>query len=202
MANKFDVMHLRFARVISDPVATASTAGAILSTTERDDYLNRAIKYLQEIIYSSFGIDEVTRILESQVKTASITFSSSGVALPADDIGLPLSVDDGTSLYKHYPNRRVLVVGLNADVPAYAIDGSKIYAYDSSGIKSSGSASYVYIAKDEGLYSAITILLADTLIDIVVYLAAAQFSADTGNTQDVSIFMENVKLLLQGLKHE
>ena len=202
MANKFDQLHLRFSKAISDYVAAEATNGTVLTATQRDDYLNRAIKLLQEIIYSSYGIEEVQRILSSQVKTASITLSSSGVSLPSDDNAMPLTLDDGTSLYKRYANRRALVIGLNADVPAYAIEGGKIYAYNSTGDVSGTGATYGYIAKDEGINSSTTILLDDTLIDVVVNLAASLFSTEVGNMQDVEIFMNNAKLALQGISHE
>lgn len=202
MANKFDQLHIRFSRIINDPVASEADDGDILTAEDRDGYLNRAIKLLQGYVYTSFSKDEVQNILSSQIKTDSITLSGSGVSLPSDDNAMPLSLIDSTTFYKYYPNRQVLVLGLNADIPAYSIEGSKIYAYDSSGVKTSGSATYTYICKDEGSNGSTTIALADHFLDIVVYLAAAQFSTEVGNMQDVEIFMNNVKLALQGISHE
>jgi hypothetical protein len=201
MTIKLLELHKRFSRVISDPVTGETTNGTILTATQRDDYINRGIHTLQELIYSAYGIEEVQRILSSQIKTATIAYSS-GFALPSDDNAMPLSLDDGTNLYRHYPNRRILVLGLNADIPAYAIEGTAIYPYTTSGLKVAGTVYYSYVIKDEGENDKTDVVISTNLFDIVVFLAASQFSADTGNTQDVDLFMNQVKLLLQGLKHE
>src|SRR3990167_8411257 len=87
-----DVLHLRFARAIDDPVATAGTAGAQFTVAQREDYINRAINDIVSDLYFVAGKDRVRDLFQEMVTTQSITFSSSGVALTADSGGVIIMI--------------------------------------------------------------------------------------------------------------
>ena len=153
----FDGLHLKLARKLVDPVAAAGTDGQEVTQALRTDYLNRANKFIQMLLWTNKpGLFET--YLQGLIASSTISFSSSGAALPAD-YSYYVSLQQNSPVRKlkwFEPSRKIeldMAVVSGASNPFYSncftILGNKIYAYQSGAILNTGTGTFYYIKNDQ-----------------------------------------------------
>ena len=176
----YDSLHLKLSRKLTDPVSVATADGGEVSSALRTDYLNRANRFIQMLLWTSKP-DQIETYLQGLIGTAPVTFSASGVALPADySYYLSLQANSPVRKLKWFePSRRTeldMATTPSANNPYYSncftIMGNLIYAYQQGTILSSGSGTLYYIKNDQRLAANDTLDISidpiwhETLIDL------------------------------------
>jgi hypothetical protein len=178
----FNLLHLRFARRMKDPIATADLSGTIYSSANREDYLNRANKILQFKKFASLGRDGVREQLQTMIGAQAMTFSGAGIACEAAYNNIPLAVSKtgSTNLYRYWPRREEIALNLNPDLPyLFTVEANTLYVYESGTLISSGTGTFYYIKSDQvttttgagGTDILLPSVFYDELVDIAVDLA-------------------------------
>ena len=176
----FDDLHVKLSRKLTDPVAAAATDGAEVTSALRTDYLNRANKFIQMLLWTNKP-DLFETYLQGLIATSSVTFASTGAALPSDfSYAITLQQDSPVRKLKWFePSRKIeldMATVASANNPffsnCYTILGNKIYAYQSGVILSSGTGTFYYIKNDQRASSgdssdiAIDAIWYETLVDL------------------------------------
>jgi hypothetical protein len=198
----FDGLHLKLARVIADPVASATSDGLQATSALRTDYLNRASLDIQNF----FRVGDKTpdrsltiQALQGLVKVQSVTaFVNTGFSV-ATDFSFGLWVDTSTPVRLYYtsPDHFTRIQG--DPVKNYenccTVYGNKLYGISGSktnAVLNAGTGSFYYISTDQRTQAndstdiAIDSLWYTTLTD----LAASYFFTDTGNQDKAKIFLD------------
>jgi hypothetical protein len=184
----FDALHLKLSRKLTDPVAAAATDGGEVSSALRTDYLNRANKFIQMLLWTTKP-DLFETYLQGLIATSSITFASAGAALPSDfSYAITLQQDSPVRKLKWFePSRKIeldmATVSANSNPffsNCFTILGNKIYAYQAGTILSSGTGTFYYIKNDQRASSGDS---SDIMIDAIwhetlVDLAASYHYSD------------------------
>jgi len=198
----FDNLHLYLSRKMQDPVAAAGTDGGVFTSAERTDYLNRANKFIQLVVYEK-GRDFVDRFLPGLVKTQAITWASVGTSLETDysqHLSCQYTLTIPVLLRWVPPSRKIILdndQNRNIDA-AYTILASKIYGYYNYAQLTSGSGVLYYLSNDTRASNgdtndiSIDALWYDTLVD----LAASFAHADRGNQQFSDMNAQRIKMVL------
>jgi hypothetical protein len=179
----FNLLHLRFARRMRDPVSAADGAGTIYSSANREDYLNRANKILQFKKFAGLGRDGVREQLQTVIGEQALTFASAGIACEAAYNNIPLAVSKtgSTNLYKYWPRKEEIELNLNPDLPyLFAVEANTLYVYESGVlIPAQNTGTFYYIKSDQvatvtgagGTDILLPSVFYDELVDIAVELA-------------------------------
>ena len=206
----FDALHVKLARKLFDPVATASTDGAKVSSLLRTDYLNRANRFIQTTLLL---VDKsgklIGQYLPGLVKTQTITWSSSGFTLPTDYthwISCEHIPADHVKLLFRDPSRKIeLDSGFNInDQNIFTIFGGKTYGYYNGSVLSGGTGTLYYLSSDQrsSAGDSADISIDSMWYDCLVDLAASFHFSDRGELSLEAGNIQRTKLVLQmiGLK--
>ena len=181
----FDSLHLKLSRKIFDPVAAAATDGVKVSSLLRTDYLNRANRFIQRLVWVTGKAGD---FLGGLITSVEITFSSSGVSV-ASDYSFPVALRKALShpfVYRP-PSQKAALDG-NYDPnekTVFTVMGGKVYAYENGAILTSGTGYFFYLKSDQRASSgdsediAIDSLWYDTLVDI----ASSYYFEDRGEVK-------------------
>lgn len=189
-----DANHVRLSRIIDDPVTSAASDGNEITSLIRNDYLNKANRFIQ---FALLGMGEgygrrnfyVERFIPGLKKASStITWASSGVTLSsiASDYQYWLEVYDTTTVGMHswHPSKAELDGNLNSNVSnAFTILAGSIYGYRSGTIISSGATGTLYYIQNDQRASAADsadISIDSMWFDAVVDIAASFYYEDKG----------------------
>ena len=178
----FDELHLRLSRKIFDSNATAAAAGEKLTSAQRTDYLNRANRFIQQMVVVA---DKVGDFLGGLIATQSITFDSGGVSV-ASDYAYPVNLYKASSPQFRYikPSEKPSLDG-NFDLNeknAFTVMGNKIFAYENGAVLTSGTGTFYYVKNDQRASSGDTndIDINSIWYDCVVDIAASFYFEDRG----------------------
>jgi hypothetical protein len=187
----FDSLHLYLSRKIVDPVAAAGTDGGPCSSAMRTDYLNRANRLIQNVLWKSDADPDypiISRFLQGLIGSSSFVFSTSGADLPSD-YSRPLWVDGSMRLFYREPSvwSRVLSDDARFYNSMFTVYGNKIYGTFGGAALGTGNGVLYYVKSDVRVSSGDTLDIAIDSIwwDILVDIAASMYNQDRGNTQFV-----------------
>lgn len=212
----YDDIDMRVSRALEDPVSYtagggAATAGKVYTVAQRQELINRANVYLQSFLYNKFDTDGVKRILQSTVKTASITFASAGTSVASDYNNMPIGLtkDSSTATYVYVQNKLDADNDVNKNLSyIFTVEAGKIYVYiRSAGTltkQSSGTGVFYYLASDQVTQNSATdILLSrqfwDVLRDLAVWFALTE-KPDPNVKAPPQMFYDRAMAFLQMLK--
>lgn len=194
--------HLALARLIYDPVASASTDGVQLTSAQRDTLLNKANLWVHEILLSlgnkenpGMGLEKFAPgLVKSQTISA---WSSFGFALPTDYyVWLSAQQDGSPNVRLRFvePSRKIdLDNNSNPnEVAAFTIKGGKTYGYVDGSILNAGTGVLEYICTDQATNSASTIVIDSIWHDIIVSRAAALYFMEKGEIERATMIMQDV----------
>ena len=166
----FDNLHVKLSRKLTDPVSVATADGGEVTSLLRTDYLNRANRFIQMLLWTSKP-DQIETYLQGLIGASLVTFTSTGVPLPADySYYLSLQANGPTRKLKWFePSRKIeldMATTPSANNPYYSncftIMGNLIYAYQQGKMLTTGSGLLYYIKNDQRAGAADT---DDILID-------------------------------------
>lgn len=191
----FDALHLKLARLVDDPVAAAATNGSELTSALRTEYLNRANKYIQSVIWP-MGRQVVEKYLRGLVAVSGTAFSSGTRTLPTDYSYWLALYKYGTYDHAMWVDPSQVTAGLlanrNPDITvAFTIYGGSIYAYDLAVAISDAAHAFWYVKNDQMTSSgnATDISIDSIWYDTLVDLAAAYHFAEKGDAPKAELFM-------------
>jgi len=199
----FDSLHVYLSRKLQDPVALAGTDGSVFTSAVRTDYLNRANKFIQLIVFNS-GRDNVDRLLSNLVKTQSIVWATLGTDVASDynrALSCQHTATSGYILLPWVPPSRKIILDNDQDRnydAAFTILGGKIYGYYNYAQLLTGSGLMYYMASDVRASSgdsddiAIDSLWYDTLVDI----AASFAHEDRGNVEHAKMNQTRIQMVM------
>ena len=186
----FDNLHLYLSRKIQDPVSAAGDSGTA-STSDRTDYLNRANRFIQTVLWTKdLGPDFpiISKYLQGLIGASSFTFSTSGTAIPSD-YSYPLWVDGTQRLFFKEPSwwSRVLSDDARMYHSMFTVFTNKVYATYGGAALSSGTGVLYYVKSDQRASNgdSADIGIDSIWYDVLVALAASFYFQDRGNTQFV-----------------
>jgi hypothetical protein len=201
--DKFNALHLKLARKIFDPVATAATDGQKVTSLLRTDYLNRANKQIQLMIWSA-GHDKVNDYLQGLI-TLTVVDMLGGVGdLPLDfSFRLAFQKTAGGRFEWVEPERWADIENANNpnDTAVWTIIGSEIKAWENGAAITDGLHNFYYIKDDQRVLTtddndiAIDSLWHDVLVD----LAASFHFEDRGEYQAALNQLSRVKSVVQSI---
>ena len=200
-----DNNHLLLSRKIGDAVAAAATDGVVTSAL-RNDYLNRANKFIQQFFRDRPDVDTY---LQGLVGTEPITFSSSGNSIltdPTDYSYFLTCTKDGSALtgdivLKYFePSRKTAFDSkINPNLrDGFTVIGNLLYAYENGNMLTSGTGKLKYIRTD---YMASAGAAADIKIDAIWYdclisLAAMYHELDKGQLDFATVQKQMSEMVL------
>jgi hypothetical protein len=184
-----DANHLKLSRKIGDAVAAAATNGTVVTSAQRNDYLNRANTMIQ-LFFKRRG--DAENHLGELVGVADITFSSA--ALPSDySFDLRLYKIDASLARKniicHWVAPSVIPMVLNREAQdyknCYTIRGTTVETYIDFLLLSSGTGKFYYIKNDQRASAgdSADILVSSLWYDTIVDIAALYFFLDKGQIE-------------------
>ena len=201
----FDELHLRLARKIFDYPSTAVPpgTGVKVSAALRTDYLNRANKQIQFMVWTA-GKAKVNEYLRGLVKTAPVTMASGSGILPVDfSFRLSFQKASGKRFDWVEPERKAdLDINANPNqTSAYTILGNLIYAYEDGAAIADGDHVLYYIGSDQRSHAdddddiAIDALWYEVLVD----LAAAYHFEDRMEFEMANAQLSRVRIFTQSI---
>ena len=153
----FDNLHVILSRKLTDPVSVATADGGEVSSALRTDYLNRANKFVQMLLWTSKP-DLFETYLQGLIATSPVNFLLAGAALPSDySYYIALQQNSPIRRLKWFePSRKIeLDMGVisGANNPffsnCFTILGNKIYAYQQGNALASGTGALYYLKNDQ-----------------------------------------------------
>lgn len=205
-SSNHDNNHILLSRKIGDPVASAGTNGNVVTSALRNDYLNRANKFIQMFFR---GRPDVEVWLQGLIGTGTVTaFSSSGFSISGiTDYSyfLTCTKDGATSTkdvvlkYVEPSRKTALDNGLNLNnQDVFTVLGGKLYAYEKGAVLSSGAGKLKYIKTD---YKASAAASSDIEIDALwfeplVEIAALYHSLDKGELDFAAAYKAQRDIIL------
>jgi hypothetical protein len=200
----FDELHLKLSRKVYDPVASASTDGSELTSALRTDYLNRASKFIQSLLWTTKR-DFVELYLSGLVKTQAFTFSSSGVAI-ASDFSFWLAAQKDSPIRKLMwiePSRKIeLDMAVNPSLTnVFTILAGKIYAYQQGVVLSSGAGTLYYVQNDQRTQAGDTsdISIDPLWYEVLIDLAASYHFSDKGKLDFEQASIQRTAMVLKNI---
>lgn len=187
----FDLLHLEFSRKVEDPVAVATANGSVLDSTDRSDYLNRAIKEFITDAYYLIGMEKARTVFQSMVKQQAVaSFLSAGVSVASDYFNMPIALTRTgfTDIFVLRNAKSQLDNDNNPHITAaYVVEGGKIYAYADHAILTSGAGIFYYLPHRDRTAADATddTPLPTNFFDHVIDLAIDQFYSDIGQQDKV-----------------
>lgn len=201
-----DANHLRLSRIIDDPVTVASTDGNEVTSLLRNDYLNKANRFIQLTLLSLGGDhnrkDIVERFIPGLKKLQSFTWASGGTAL-ASDYQFWLECYDTTTptILTWHPSKQELDTDVNPNIGnAFTILAGSIYGYISGVQLTSGATGRLYYIQNDQRASAADsadIAIDSMWFDPLVDLAASFYYEDKG---EQSSHLQRLQIILGSLK--
>lgn len=133
----FDDCSVRFSRKIGDAVASASTAGNILSANERTEYINQAANELFRKYWEAVAgnIERFIEIFPELHKTASVTTDIHGiVSLSASGTYDFFKIIDGhSSQYIRFLDKALWLTVYGSENSLYVPSTDRFYGFELSG---------------------------------------------------------------------
>ena len=185
----FNALSVKLSRALQDPAAY-STDGQRVTAANRLEFLNRANRYVQNVIWS-MGEEAVNRHLHGLIAT-NLTATTSGYkALPSDYsfwLGFQ-KLTGGRATYVHPQAKPDLDSNANPNMTlCFTILGNYIYAYENGTTITNAAHPFYYIKNDQiaaydGLTDiAIDLVWHDTIVDIATSFALTELGeADQAN---------------------
>jgi hypothetical protein len=191
----FDALHLKLGRLVDDPVAAAATNGGELTSALRTEYLNRANKYIQSVIWP-MGRAVVEKYLRGLIAVSGTATVSGARALPTDYSYWLAFYEYGTYTQGVWVDPSQLTQGTannpNPDIVVYfTIYGGNLYAYNETSTVADAAHAFWYVKNDQRASSGDT---ADISIDSIWYdtlvdLAASYHFSEKGSADKAAFFL-------------